>query len=626
MKTQPPSNQTYIPGALHFRRKREVDHISTTIRTNTKSQIAQCALCYRKARSLRIPSMLNHRLFEKYSSSQNYYYMKDINAIVTDSRSAAAIEYKDLLDLMSDDEERLRRVYYSSEYDGKIEQLGEYYKYHKEIPRIFAKEQYDLYFDYHDKKRRLEYLRITEMLKKNSPEYESEEPQSRITENYSPMLKDLSSYIKKTDQSSTLVDMVSKLGNIVSGTPNSTSFSLNQTVEGLKTPEEQKSLFKKKPRGKFTFLKRNENPEDKSLKRKDSGSAIAETLDEFGLKNEWFRKFKHEAAKKSSEKEKTFLERHFLEKKEIKLDLKGKKSTRFKKSTKTTNVQSSRPEKTDHQPLTQKLRNATFNWTKLDKNFLGDKFEKKAKKSSRNHYKPSLRDSEEPLSSKREKSSSQKKYVSSLKDAKKYRAKKRHQKTKSEFTKGIMNRIDSRNLTGSSGNFQFLIRRKSGDKESNGVRRVLERSKDKLKKLHFESVHSARVDHNINAQEYNLFRKNRGSKNSLGTKRKKEVNTGRKKTRMSSLNDFKFLRTDRKQGLSHRNKSGVGSKSRLKHKYTKSEPESLKLHKMKKKLITEEKKAGHSRRDSQNISSQRSYKFGAKFQGFVNLKGNRSKR
>lgn len=36
----------------------------------------------------------------------------------------------------------------------------EYYKYHIEIPRIFCKDATDLYFDYHDRKRQIEYVRV----------------------------------------------------------------------------------------------------------------------------------------------------------------------------------------------------------------------------------------------------------------------------------------------------------------------------------------------------------------------------------------------------------------------------------------------------------------------------------
>lgn len=38
---------------------------------------------------------LNSFLYQKYASSQNYYYTKDLNDILTESRSAAAFTAKD---------------------------------------------------------------------------------------------------------------------------------------------------------------------------------------------------------------------------------------------------------------------------------------------------------------------------------------------------------------------------------------------------------------------------------------------------------------------------------------------------------------------------------------------------
>ena len=47
----------------------------------------------------------------------------------------------------------------------KIVDLAEYYKFHKEIPRIFSKNEFDIYFEYHDRKRKVEYVEIMNCLK-----------------------------------------------------------------------------------------------------------------------------------------------------------------------------------------------------------------------------------------------------------------------------------------------------------------------------------------------------------------------------------------------------------------------------------------------------------------------------
>jgi hypothetical protein len=80
--------------------------------------------------------MLNKALFSKYSASQNYYYTKDINDILGNAHTRAVISYKDYACLIEEDE-FLKRYYEMKEYDHKIKSLTEYYKFHKDIARLF---------------------------------------------------------------------------------------------------------------------------------------------------------------------------------------------------------------------------------------------------------------------------------------------------------------------------------------------------------------------------------------------------------------------------------------------------------------------------------------------------------
>jgi hypothetical protein len=121
-------------------------------------------LYIKKKHNQAIPDFINSQLYQKYSSSQIYYYKKDINSILNKQRVSSVIKWKDEKDYGVVDEV-MKRFYYVEEYQGKFAQLTEYYKFHKEIPRVFSKEEYDLYFDYHDKKRKVEFVRITDMLK-----------------------------------------------------------------------------------------------------------------------------------------------------------------------------------------------------------------------------------------------------------------------------------------------------------------------------------------------------------------------------------------------------------------------------------------------------------------------------
>eukprot|EP01017_Pseudomicrothorax_dubius_P032615 TRINITY_DN4287_c0_g1_i2.p1 TRINITY_DN4287_c0_g1~~TRINITY_DN4287_c0_g1_i2.p1 ORF type:complete len:752 (-),score=98.27 TRINITY_DN4287_c0_g1_i2:137-2392(-) len=126
----------------------------------------QCNFCDQN-RQGRLASHLNtlvhNALYTKYSSSQNYYYTRDLNDILSDNRSKGAIRFKDYASY-DEEEEYLKRSYKMSEYQGKIQALTEYYKFHQEIPRLFMLPETGVLNKFHDRKRRIEYNRITKML------------------------------------------------------------------------------------------------------------------------------------------------------------------------------------------------------------------------------------------------------------------------------------------------------------------------------------------------------------------------------------------------------------------------------------------------------------------------------
>lgn len=49
-----------------------------------------------------------------------------------------------------------------------MKNLVDYYKYHNEIPRFFCKKTFELYFQYHDQKRKLNFELVTKMLKSDA--------------------------------------------------------------------------------------------------------------------------------------------------------------------------------------------------------------------------------------------------------------------------------------------------------------------------------------------------------------------------------------------------------------------------------------------------------------------------
>ncbi|CAD8146044.1 unnamed protein product [Paramecium pentaurelia] len=108
-------------------------------------------------------SLLNKALFAKYSSSQNYYYSKDINDIIDEESTPAVVFYRDL-ECIVEEEEYLKRSYAKKEATSKIKALLEYYKYHKDIPRLFMQKVYITINKFHEKKRRIEYANIKRRL------------------------------------------------------------------------------------------------------------------------------------------------------------------------------------------------------------------------------------------------------------------------------------------------------------------------------------------------------------------------------------------------------------------------------------------------------------------------------
>ena len=106
----------------------------------------------------------SHRfLYEKYSSSQNYYYMKEVNFFIANVGTPVVVAFQETLQMHSEDEV-LRRFYHKREVWSKIESLTEYYKFHTEVPRLFIQPSCEIVNRFHDKKRKLNYIRITKMI------------------------------------------------------------------------------------------------------------------------------------------------------------------------------------------------------------------------------------------------------------------------------------------------------------------------------------------------------------------------------------------------------------------------------------------------------------------------------
>ena len=152
-------DENYIKESVKYNKTRKVDLGFSSTAADTKQVQLRAAW----AKPLLFYKM-NSKLYQKYSSSQNYYYIKEVNDILSDARTQSVLVYKQMADVDVEGV-HVRKFVDSNNYMRKMRGLVDYYRFHKEIPRIFAKNVYDLYFDHHDKKRKVEYVIITRGLK-----------------------------------------------------------------------------------------------------------------------------------------------------------------------------------------------------------------------------------------------------------------------------------------------------------------------------------------------------------------------------------------------------------------------------------------------------------------------------
>lgn len=187
--------------------------VSSVIETQ-ESDKDKCVFCPKLKNFKETFSMLNKALYLKYSSSQNYYYTKDINDLVENEKKPHVIQFKFLVNYENEDE-TLTRYYNSSEFDYKLNYLTEYYKYHKEVPRLFMIPLCHIMNNFHDKKRRIEYFKIKKMLNEqnkgvvtnNQQTNERETSEERKTSNFSEE-SEKNSQSKSEKKNSKLLDFL----------------------------------------------------------------------------------------------------------------------------------------------------------------------------------------------------------------------------------------------------------------------------------------------------------------------------------------------------------------------------------------------------------------------------------
>lgn len=131
-----------------------------------------CFLCKNKTQTNCYAIIIQKALYTKFSSSQNYFYTKEINEILLGHRTSKLITYKYILNFYEENE-YLKRFYFSNEFNLKLRMLRAYYKYHHDIPRLFMIPISLPLNKNHNKKRRLEYAKITKIIKEEEKKVET---------------------------------------------------------------------------------------------------------------------------------------------------------------------------------------------------------------------------------------------------------------------------------------------------------------------------------------------------------------------------------------------------------------------------------------------------------------------
>ena len=88
---------------------------------------------------------------------------------------------------MDDIDEYLKRYYLRNEFNGKLNLLSEYYKFHSDIPRLFM-QPIDLILNkYYDKKRKFEYHRISKLIEDENKKNPNRPPKGIVGDKPSPV-------------------------------------------------------------------------------------------------------------------------------------------------------------------------------------------------------------------------------------------------------------------------------------------------------------------------------------------------------------------------------------------------------------------------------------------------------
>ena len=100
-----------------------------------------------------------------------------MNDIQNNTINSNGILIKDYLTFDNEDE-FLKRFYKQSELQNKLKQLGQYYKYHSDIGRLFMEPFYKVLITFYDKKRKIQYFELIKIIDKQNKMNPSQTPKA----------------------------------------------------------------------------------------------------------------------------------------------------------------------------------------------------------------------------------------------------------------------------------------------------------------------------------------------------------------------------------------------------------------------------------------------------------------
>ena len=169
------NNEGYFSNSKNYLSPKDTLSESTTLYNNKRStstakgnkdifrslilQSNPCRVCTVIPDRLNLAKILNQGLYHKYTSSQDYFYTKDINNIISKKHKAVYIKYLDYM-IYDESVEHFKRCYKKKDAMPIMKEIQEFYTKFKDYPRNFNMPFYRIIGNCIRRHRRLEYRMV----------------------------------------------------------------------------------------------------------------------------------------------------------------------------------------------------------------------------------------------------------------------------------------------------------------------------------------------------------------------------------------------------------------------------------------------------------------------------------